>query len=178
MMQYCAAKSCPVSRDNFKKARGKKKDLVLDKHLHIICFTVPYPVDYGGVYDLFYKLVALHQQHIKIHLHCFDYGRGPQAELNKYCENVHYYKRHTGLRALSATYPYIVSSRKNEVLTQRLLADDYPILMEGVHCTHLLNDSRFANRHCFVRLHNVEHIYYYNLFRNSRSLIKKIYYLF
>jgi glycosyltransferase involved in cell wall biosynthesis len=148
----------------------------LDKHLHIICLNVPYPVDYGGVFDLFYKLPALQKQGVKIHLHCFEYGRGKQPELNKYCHSVHYYQRQTGLGAVSFKLPYIVSSRNNKELVERLLLDHYPILMEGVHCTSLLSDTRFQNRKCFVRLHNVEHVYYHHLYKNSTSLIKKLYY--
>ncbi len=147
----------------------------MEKHLHIVCLNVPYPVDYGGVFDLFYKLPALKQQGVKIHLHCFEYGRGEQPALNEYCENVYYYKRAQGLKGFSLKLPYIVASRKNEVLLGWLLQDNYPILMEGIHCTSLLNDPRFKKRKCFVRLHNVEHIYYKNLFTSSNSLIKKTY---
>ena len=132
-------------------------------------------MDYGGVFDLFYKLPALKHQGIKIHLHCFEYGRGEQPVLNEYCEKVYYYKRAQGLKGFSLKLPYIVASRKNEALLSRLSNDDYPILMEGIHCTYLLNDVRFTNRKCFVRLHNVEHIYYKNLSTSSGSIVKKIY---
>ena len=148
----------------------------MNKHLHIICLNIPYPVDYGGVVDLFYKLPVLQQQGIKIHLHCFKYGRAEQAELNKYCETVDYYSRDTSVLSLSSKYPYIVSSRSSKSLIQSLLGDDYPILMEGVHCTYLLNDSRFKNRKCFVRLHNVEFVYYKHLFQFTNSLFKKVYF--
>ncbi|HEX8356704.1 MAG TPA: glycosyltransferase family 4 protein [Segetibacter sp.] len=148
----------------------------MDKRLHIICLNVPYPVDYGGVFDLFYKLGALQQQGVKIYLHCFEYGRGEQPELNKYCEKVFYYTRVTGLKALFGKYPYIVSSRRNEDLLHRLLEDNFPILMEGVHCTYLLNDERFKHRKCFVRLHNVEHLYYHHLFKNSTLPLQKIHF--
>lgn len=148
----------------------------MEKHLHIISFTVPYPVDYGGVVDLFYKLPALQAQGVKIHLHCFDYGRGQQPELNKYCTSVHYYERYDGHKAVSNTIPYIVSSRKNEELLQNLLQDNYPIMMEGVHCTYLLMDARFAERKCFVRLHNVEYQYYREIAHHSSSPVKKLYY--
>ena len=55
-----------------------------EKRLHIISHDVPWPADYGGVVDLFYKLKALHAEGIKIKLHCFLYGsRNKQDELNK-----------------------------------------------------------------------------------------------
>lgn len=148
----------------------------MNKHLHIICLNVPYPVDYGGVFDLFYKLTALQQQGVKIHLHCFQYGRSEQPILNEFCQSVHYYKRKTGISGLSFRYPYIVSSRSSRALTDKLNEDNYPILMEGVHCTFLLNDKRFKHRRCFVRLHNVEHIYYRHLYKNATSVLKKIFF--
>ena len=93
----------------------------MDKNLHIICLNVPYPADYGGVFDLYYKLPALQQQGVKIHLHCFEYGRGEQKALNQFCESVHYYQRMTGWKAFSLKNPYIVSSRRDEDLFNRLL---------------------------------------------------------
>lgn len=148
----------------------------MEKHLHIISFDVPYPVNYGGVVDLFYKLPALQAEGVKIHLHCFAYGRSEQTELNKYCDSVNYYERFLGHKGTSNTLPYIVSSRKNERLLENLLKDDYPILMEGIHCTYLLFDERFNNRKCFVRVHNVEFQYYHDLYKNTSSPIKKLYY--
>lgn len=138
---------------------------------------MPYPVDYGGVYDLFYKLPALQAQGVHIHLHCFDYGRGRQTELEKYCASVKYYPRLKGIKLLMSKLPYIVASRKNESLLNNLLQDDYPILMEGIHCTALFTDDRFAGRQKFVRLHNVEYDYYCSLYASAKSPVSKLYYL-
>jgi hypothetical protein len=148
----------------------------VEKHLHIISFNVPYPADYGGAVDVFYKLKALHAAGDTDPSSLFYYGRSEQPELNKYCASVNYYERHIGHKGISNTLPYIVSSRKNEQLLQDLLKDDHPILMEGVHCTCLLFDKRFSNRKCFVRLHNAEFQYYSDLCKASSSLIKKMYY--
>ena len=156
--------------------KRKKDNITLDKHLHIITLNVPYPVDYGGVYDLFYKLPALHKQGVKIHLHCFEYGRGQQEELNKYCVSVNYYNRQEGHKSISTHIPYIVASRRSEELFENLLKDDHPIFMEGIHCTYLLHDPRFASRRKFVRVHNVEYQYYHELQQSCTSPLKKIYY--
>ncbi len=149
----------------------------MDNHLHIVCLDVPYPVDYGGVFDLFHKIRFLHDAGVKIHLHCFEYGRGEQPMLNEYCEEVHYYSRCEGHKGFSHRLPYIVCSRSNGWLLDRLLKDDHPILLEGVHCTYLLNDPRFSQRKIILRLHNVEYQYYRQLYLSERSLLKKIYYL-
>lgn len=148
----------------------------MKKKLHILCFTVPYPANYGGVFDLFYMLPALQQAGIAVHLHCFDYGRGQQDILLNYCGIVHYYARNQGHKGISSQWPYIVSSRNNPELLERLLQDDAPILMHGIHCTFLLSDERFHNRNCWVRLHNTEYIYYHHLALHTRSWLKKVYY--
>lgn len=146
------------------------------KHLHIISLTIPYPVDYGGVFDLYYKLIALHRMGVHIYLHCFKYGREEQKELEKYCAKVFYYPRNEGIRGFDFSIPYIVNSRRNEDLLLHLMQDNYPILMEGTHCTYLLNDNRFANRSCFVRLHNIEHLYYRHLYKYAGPGLQKMYY--
>jgi len=62
-------------------------------------------------------------------------------------------------------------------LLDRLLLDDHPILLEGIHCTYLVNDDRFKDRKMILRLHNVEYQYYRQLYLSEKSLLKKIYYL-
>jgi len=146
------------------------------KHLHIVCHDVPYPADYGGVFDLFYKIKMLFTHGIQIHLHCFEYGRGEQEELNKYCAEVKYYSRKHGHKGLSHKLPYIVCSRSSDELLNDLLQDDYPILIEGIHCSYLLIDPRFQERKIILRLHNVEWLYYKQLYQASSSFFKKIYY--
>ena len=56
--------------------------------LHIVSFDNPYPPNYGGVIDVFYKLKHLHASGVKIYLHAFEYGRKPAKELNQFCEKV------------------------------------------------------------------------------------------
>lgn len=147
-----------------------------EKHLHIVCLDVPWPVDYGGVFDLFFKIKSLHEEGVKIHLHCFEYGRGEQPELEKYCVEVKYYSRTTGHHAFCFSTPHIVCSRNNPLLLQNLLKDDYPILLEGVHCTYYLHSGDLKGRKVFVRLHNVEYLYYDHLAKTTSSFLKKIYY--
>lgn len=148
-----------------------------DRTLHIICHDVPWPVNYGGVVDLFYKIKALHEEGIKIKLHCFDYGRGKADELNKYCEDVYYYERYRGIKAISVTQPYIVKSRANPLLLENLLKDEYPVIMEGIHCTAFAKQLLAEGRKVILRLHNVEFLYYSRLFQSERNLFKKLYYL-
>ncbi len=146
-----------------------------DYHLHIIAFDVPYPANYGGVIDVFYRVKALSEAGVKVHLHCFEYGRGEQEILKRYHE-VKYYKRDTSfIKQLSLT-PFIVNSRRSEALVQDLLKDDYPILCEGLHTTAVLLDKRLKNRKIYVRAHNVEHDYYNGLGDTENCGWKRLFY--
>jgi hypothetical protein len=147
-----------------------------ERFLNIVCHDVPYPLDYGGVFDIFCKIRALKEAGVSIYLHCFEYGRGRQPELNKYCEEVYYYSRNEGHKGFSAKLPYIVCSRSNPELGDNLLKNDYPILLEGIHCSYILNCEKFRKRKIILRLHNVEYEYYYRLFKHAGSIFKKAYY--
>lgn len=149
----------------------------MDKHLHIVALEVPWPADYGGVVDLFYKLKALHKLGIKIHLHCFSQNRTPQQELNKYCETVQYYPRKKNSSSLSFRLPLIVKSRKSDELIANLKKNNYPVLLEGIHCTYYLHTGELNNRKVMVRLHNTEFEYYKQLAKNERNLFKKLYFV-
>lgn len=146
-----------------------------DYHLHVIAFDVPYPANYGGVIDVFYRVKALSEAGVKVHLHCFEYGRG-EAEVLERCHEVKYYKRDTSFWKQFSREPYVVVSRRSEALMQDLLKDDYPILCEGLHTTSVLNDPRFINREIFVRAHNVEHDYYRLLAEAEPTFWKRWFY--
>jgi len=148
-----------------------------NKHLHIISFDVPYPPNYGGVIDVYYKLVALQKAGIRIHLHCFQYGREQAPELEKLCETVHYYKRKKGNPLALTVKPYIVHSRKSKKLIKTLLKDDHPILFEGLHTTLYIDDRRLENRIKIYRESNIEHHYYFHLFKSEKQAFKKLFYL-
>jgi len=147
-----------------------------EKHLHIISFDVPFPANYGGVIDVFYKLNALHADGIKIHLHCFEYGRAEALSLESICEKVYYYKRKMSKQLLLNSLPFVVVSRSSEKLMENLLRDTYPILFEGLHSCFHLNDSRLSGRIKIARTHNIEHEYYTNLQKVEKSVFKKLYF--
>ncbi len=137
---------------------------------------MPYPADYGGAIEQFYKIKWLHRLGIKIHLHCYTKARPQQDILLQYCSTVHYYPRQTGFKGFSFRLPYIVSSRSDQTLLKNLEADDHPVLMEGVHCTYLLHCDQLQQRDVFIRLHNVEYRYYQQLAAHENNHFNKFYY--
>jgi hypothetical protein len=146
------------------------------KHIHIISFDVPFPPSYGGVIDVFFKAKALSDAGVKVHLHCFQYGRKSAIELEKYCETVSYYPRKTKAVFLFNSLPYIVVSRQSHELIANLQKDDHPVLFEGLHCCYYLDDERLKGRKFFVRTHNIEHDYYLNLAHVEPSFLKRLYF--
>jgi len=149
---------------------------VADHNIHIISFDIPFPANYGGVIDIYYKLKALHERGVKVHLHCFEYNREPAPQMELLCEEVHYYPRKTGLIPNLSLLPYIVVSRKSEKMIKTLLKDDYPILFEGMHSCYHLSDPRLKGRVKVYRESNIEHQYYHHLARAESSISRKLYY--
>jgi glycosyltransferase involved in cell wall biosynthesis len=149
-----------------------------EMHLHIISFTIPYPPNYGGAIDVFYKIRALHSARVKVHLHCFSYDRSPSPELEKYCCEVNYYPRKTGLSSALNWKPYIVYSRRSARLLENLQKDEFPILFEGLHSCYYLSHPALKNRTKIYRESNIEHLYYYHLSKAESNLTKKLYYIF
>lgn len=146
----------------------------MSKHLNIISFNIPYPANYGGVIDIFYKLKALQEESVSIILHCFEYGREHSSIVESLCEKVYYYKRQTSCSAYFSTIPYNVCSRNNKQLIENLLTNNYPILFEGLYSSYYLNDERLKNRFKIFRECNIEHCYFNSLSNADTRLGKKI----
>lgn len=141
--------------------------------VHIVSFDVPFPANYGGVIDVFHRIKALHQIGLKIHLHCFEYGRGKQTELEKFCEKVYYYPRKKNPFLLFSKLPFIVKSRENSELLNNLTHVEAPIIFEGHHTCSFLNHPNLANRVKLVRAHNIEYEYYIELAKSEKSVFKR-----
>jgi glycosyltransferase involved in cell wall biosynthesis len=146
------------------------------EEIHLISFDVPYPPNYGGVIDVYYKVKALHDLGVKVHLHCYQYGRLEARELNDICASVDYYKRERFRNPYLGSMPYIVKTRNTRRLLNTLRQDNFPILFEGLHsCYHLANPL-LSGRIKMVRMHNIEHHYYANLARVERNWAKKYFF--
>ncbi len=144
--------------------------------IQLVAFNIPYPPDYGGVIDIFYKIKALSECGIKIDLHCFEYNRAQAKELEKYCAKVFYYARKKGIRYQISFKPYIVQTRDNKQLLSNLSSCEYPILFEGIHTCFYLDHPALKNHLRLVRTHNIEHEYYRNLCKAEPNLFKKIFF--
>ena len=149
----------------------------MKKELHIVCLDVPWPADYGGAIDMMNRIKMFHKLGILIHLHYFSYNeRGTPNELNQFCETINVYSRENIQSGFSLKTPYIISSRINEQLIERLQKDQHPVLLEGIHCAGILPRLDRQNRKVVVRMHNEESVYYKELARAEHSLLKKLFF--
>lgn len=149
-----------------------------EPHLHIVAFAVPYPPNFGGVIDVYYKLKELKKAGIKVHLHCFTYQNFQANEaLNELADTVFYYPR-KGVFANLSSLPYIVNSRKSDLLLNRLAETNSPIIFEGLHSCAYLDHPALRDKVKIYRESNIEHHYYNNLANAEKTWWKKIYYRF
>jgi glycosyltransferase involved in cell wall biosynthesis len=142
------------------------------KTIHIVSFDVPYPADYGGVLDVFTRLKWFSENGWDVHLHCFEYHRPQQGELEKWA-TVYYYPRPRQFHNLFSSWPFIVKTRMNRTLASRLQKTKDLVILEGLHTAWYtqVQPGKF-----WVRTHNIEHEYYEQLARHTSGL-KKFYYL-
>ncbi len=147
-----------------------------EKHVHIVSFNIPLPANYGGVIDVFYKIKALADAGIKVHLHSYQYGRTRSRKLKEFCYKTYFYPRKRFWSSYHLTRPYIVQSRRSPELLKRLMEEPYPIIYEGLHTCYYLDHPALANRFQAVRLHNIEWEYYHLLSQSSKSFFKRHYF--
>lgn len=152
-----------------------------ERKLHIISFDYPFPPIYGGVIDVYYKIKALAELGVEIHLHSFSKDNKPTAtspddNLKQYCKAIHHYPRATHWRKAISTEPYIIRSRQSDKLVQRLKADAAPILLEGMHSMAVLDHGVHHTSRVLLRMHNVEWDYYRGLADATDTFWKKAYF--
>jgi hypothetical protein len=147
------------------------------KKLHIVSFNNPFPPDYGGVIDVYYKIKSLREAGVSVILHIFEYNRPSSPELNTICDMVYYYPRKTNWLSQLSILPYIVRSRKSNTLLKNLSGDEYPVLFEGLHCCYYLHHPLLKNKQKLVRMHNIEHEYYKYLSKSALNLKTRLYFL-
>jgi hypothetical protein len=145
-----------------------------NKTLHVIAFDTPYPPNYGGLVDVYYKLRSFKKQGVSVILHCFYKEEKDITQLKALCKEVHLYKRRKF--NIFNMLPYIVWSRISHRLINRIKKDNHPILIEGIHCTGFLIRMFGQKRKIGLRAHNIEQDYYNNLAKLSRNFFSKIYY--
>lgn len=147
----------------------------MSKNLHLVSFDVPYPPNYGGVIDVYYKIVELHKLGVEIYLHTYLLKKeNKQPKLNRFCKEVFYYKREKKLTDFFSSKPFRIKSRENLNLIENLKKIEAPIIFDGLHTAFPLLKFNFKN--VYVRTHNIEHDYFKGLAKSQKNIFSKLIY--
>ncbi|WP_282136643.1 hypothetical protein [Seonamhaeicola maritimus] len=149
---------------------------MLDKEIQIVSFNNPFPPNFGGAIDIFYKVKALSEQGVKIYLHIYHYERRDISGLKDYCEEIFLYKKDNSLIKHLSLLPFSVSSRFSSDLIENLKKKNAPIIFESIRTTNILRRESFKQTTA-VRCHNIEHDYSWGLCRSEKNLFKKLAFL-
>ena len=148
----------------------------MKKSIHLVSFDIPYPPNYGGIIDIYFKIKELHKLGIQIYLHTYLFNdKTEQPELEKYCEKIFYYKRKNAFLSLFSKLPFRVQSRSCNKLIENLKNLQFPIIFEGLHTTYPLKKYNFKNT--YIRAHNIEHNYFLGLSKSEKNIFKKVFFL-
>ncbi|APY10093.1 hypothetical protein BWZ22_02070 [Seonamhaeicola sp. S2-3] len=147
-----------------------------NKAIQIVSFNNPYPPDFGGVIDVFYKIKALNELGIKVYLHFYYHDRSDLLGLEPYCEKIFIYKKDNSILKHLSFLPFSVSSRYSQDLIENLVSIKAPILFESIRTTSILKKVKLKQK-IAIRCHNIEHKYSWGLFRSEQNIIKKIAFL-
>ena len=141
-------------------------------------FDWPWPPDYGGVIDVYYRIDALLARGVAVRLHVVaqdDRSADVPAHWVAAGVDVFYHRRRGAWSALSRK-PYIVNSRQVGSLLPNLANGASVILFEGVHCAGWLGHPRLSDLSQWVRVHNVEADYYAQLAKAPTTWRRRLYY--
>ena len=143
-----------------------------NKEIQIVAFDNPYPPDFGGAIDVFYKIKALNELGVKIYLHIYYDVRSDVSGLEPLCETITLYKRNASIINHFSLFPYCVNTRISKVLIENLNKIKAPILFESMRTTGILKKHVFKQKTA-VRCHNIEHDYSWGLFKSEGNWLKK-----
>ncbi|MBI3512230.1 MAG: glycosyltransferase [Bacteroidetes bacterium] len=148
----------------------------MPRSLHIVSFDVPFPPDYGGVIDVYYKIKSLKEAGVNVHLHAYAYGRVHSEKLDELCASVNYYDRNMSSALFFSRDPFIIASRRSDELLQKISSNDLPVFFEGLHTCTFLGAPELSAKKKFVRTHNIEHDYYRSLAAVEKKFSRRFYF--
>ena len=150
--------------------------MLTDKKIHFISMDIPFPPNYGGVIDVFFKLRAMHQVGIKIYLHLYGSSSCGIEELKPFTEEIYYYPIKKNPIYFLKSSPFSVKSRRGEELLKNIKRIKAPIFFESLKTTEVLNLDCLEDYPKYLRLHNIEQNYYKGLASSEKNKLKRLIY--
>jgi len=151
--------------------------------LHIIALGSPYPANYGGAIDMYFKIKALHDLGAQIQLYAFGDPPSDMQPLRNLCKSVHFYPKSPWRGAIKMLFgiPYIVGCRPIKGVVTQMIAEigtsnsQNAVLLEGLHVGEALAQLQALGFPVLLRMHNNEAKYYEALSHVERRFWKRLY---
>lgn len=156
----------------------------------ILAPDCPYPPNHGGKLDIYNRMLGYKKKGKKIHLLFFCKEKPLEFELkhlNEICEYVYYEVRNQNINNFFSLKPYQVISRVNSRFEKKLF-QVIDKLKDKNSNPYIIYEGDFVAQYCekvkqkypgianILRVHNIESIYFRELFNAEKNIIKKVYY--
>lgn len=147
------------------------------KSLHIVCFDNPYPPNYGGIIDVYFKIKALHQLGYQVYLHCYVKEVPHEyVALQAITLELYFYQIKLNPIYFFSSIPFSVRCRADKRLLVNIQKMDAPVLFEGLKTVYALHAGVLKTSKAFLRLQNIEEHYFEGISKQEKSLVKKLLY--
>lgn len=147
--------------------------MIEEKKIHFVSMDIPFPPNYGGIIDVFYKLKAFHQLGVKIYVHVYGSSSEGIKDLEQWAEKVYYYPIQKNPLYFLSAKPFSVKSRNGKALLNNIKKVKAPIFFESFRTTDLLSMDELNDFPKFLRLHNIEQKYFEGLANSESNRIKQ-----
>ena len=150
----------------------------MSNEMHIVTIDLPRALDNIQLSDAFFIIKALHEKHIRIHLHCFTkQSENASSPIFDLCSSIHFYERDITKISFRPDLPYHVSTRSSIQLIEKLNRDELPIMFMGLSVSYPIYSRQLnTNRSIAVRLNKNETKYFNQLSEIVPWRGKKIHY--
>ena len=148
------------------------------KNVLIVSGDFPYPPTHGARVDIWNRIKALHRLNYKIDLVVTlkdtNINKDHLSTVREFVERIEIVNRKNRLVDLFSAVPLQVKSRYS-LETLRLSKKYDCIILEGDSVCGILKNN-IDYKYIILRSHNNESVYFYNLYKSTNHIIKKIYY--
>lgn len=146
------------------------------KLFHFVSLDNPFEPNYGGTWDIFYRLQWF-LKHEMIHK-IYYFHKNSNSDILENNLPTFSIPRKMSYFQWFSKIPFTVNTRKSDIIWKELMKDENPIWLEGIHTSYFLPKIKKIQpkRKVYLRVHNHEAMYYQELGKLSHSVIKRIYF--
>jgi hypothetical protein len=146
----------------------------------IASMAFPYPPNFGGAYDVYWRIRQLSALGHDIELVYCEKNKPTKdriEHMSNYLSRQYFVKRKNKLIDFFSHLPLQVLSRK-EIQNIEFKSKYDLLVVEGDYVSSILKNKTLEFQKNILRIHNDEKEYFYSLYKSESNLLKKVYFLF